>query len=71
MPRNVRAVYHNGVFIAREFCDLPDGSKVELIIQGPAFLPPEVKGNKDREHILRAPNKTIEGIANRLVHIPA
>jgi predicted DNA-binding antitoxin AbrB/MazE fold protein len=53
MPRNVRAVYHNGVFIAREFCDLPDGSKVELIIQGPAFLPPEVKGNKDREHILR------------------
>jgi hypothetical protein len=41
------------VFIAQEFCDLPEGSEVELIIQGPAVLPPEVKGSEEKERILR------------------
>jgi predicted DNA-binding antitoxin AbrB/MazE fold protein len=53
MPRSVKAVYHNGVFITREFCDIPEGSEVELIIQGPALLPPEVKGSEEKERILR------------------
>jgi predicted DNA-binding antitoxin AbrB/MazE fold protein len=53
MPRSVKAVYHNGVFVAREFCDIPEGSEVELIIQGRALLPPEVKGSEEIECILR------------------
>ena len=53
MSRCVKAVYHNGVFIAREFCDLPEGSEVDLIIQGPTVLPPEVKGSEEKERILR------------------
>jgi predicted DNA-binding antitoxin AbrB/MazE fold protein len=53
MSRSVKAVYHNGVFVTREFCDLPEGSEVELIIQGPALLPPEVKGSEEKETILR------------------
>jgi predicted DNA-binding antitoxin AbrB/MazE fold protein len=53
MPRSVKAVYHNGVFITQEFCDIPEGSEVELIIQGSALLPPEVKGSEEKERILR------------------
>ena len=53
MPRSVKAVYNKGVFVAREFCDIPDGSEVELIIHGPALLPPEVKGSEEKEHIIR------------------
>jgi predicted DNA-binding antitoxin AbrB/MazE fold protein len=53
MPRSVRAVYHNGVFVSRELCDIPEGSEVELIIQGPALLPPELRGSEEKERILK------------------
>jgi predicted DNA-binding antitoxin AbrB/MazE fold protein len=53
MPGSMKAVYHNGVFITREFCDIPEGSEVELIIQGPALVSPEVKGSEEKERILR------------------
>jgi predicted DNA-binding antitoxin AbrB/MazE fold protein len=57
MPRSVRAVYHNGVFVSQELCDIPEGSEVELIIHGPPLLPPEVKCSEEKVHILR---RTVE-----------
>ena len=39
MPFRLKAVYQEGVFIPRERCEIPEGSEVELIIQGPLILP--------------------------------
>ncbi len=53
MPRRLKAVYHRGVFVPQEPCDVPEGSEVELIIQGPSILPPEVKETEAQRHILK------------------
>lgn len=63
MAQKVKAVYQGGVFVPRELCDVPEGSEVELIIEGPLILAPEVKGTKERQHILRI-------IINRMRHNP-
>jgi predicted DNA-binding antitoxin AbrB/MazE fold protein len=64
MPRSVRAVYHDGVFVTHELCDIPEGSEVELVIHGPAILPPEVKGTEEKEHIL---TMTIQRMQQNLI----
>jgi predicted DNA-binding antitoxin AbrB/MazE fold protein len=48
----VKAVYHKGVFVPQEPCNIPEGLEVELIIQGPLLLPPEIKGAKEKKQIL-------------------
>ena len=53
MTRRVRAVYHGGAFVPREPCDVPADSEVELLIQGPFVLPPEVSEPEERKRILR------------------
>jgi predicted DNA-binding antitoxin AbrB/MazE fold protein len=53
MGQTLRAIYRQGAFIPQVACDLPDGSEVELIIQGPTILAPEVSDPEEREQILR------------------
>ena len=53
MPRRLRAVFRRGAFHPRKSCDLPDGSEVELIVQGPFILPPDVSEPKRQQRILR------------------
>jgi predicted DNA-binding antitoxin AbrB/MazE fold protein len=53
MSRRLKAVYYRGVFVPQEPCDAPEGSEVELIIQGPSILPPEVKETGAQQHILK------------------
>jgi predicted DNA-binding antitoxin AbrB/MazE fold protein len=53
MAHKVKAIYQSGVFVPEGPCDVPEGSEVELIIQSPLILPPEVKEAKERQHILR------------------
>ena len=53
MANKVKAVYQRGVFVPEGPCDVPEGSEVELIIQGPLILSPEVKDAEERQHILR------------------
>jgi predicted DNA-binding antitoxin AbrB/MazE fold protein len=53
MPHRLRAVYQEGVFVPKERCEIPEGSEVELIVQGPLTLPPEVKETAERKHLLR------------------
>ena len=53
MPHSVKAVYHKGVFVPQEPCNIPEGLEVELIIQGPLLLPPEIKEAEERKQILR------------------
>ena len=54
MSQRLRAVYHSGCFVPKEPCDVPEGSEVELIIQGPAVLLPEVTDPEERRRILKA-----------------
>ena len=53
MSRILKAVYHNGAFFPKAPCDLPEDSEVELIVQGPYTLPPEVTNPRERERILK------------------
>jgi predicted DNA-binding antitoxin AbrB/MazE fold protein len=53
MGQRLRAIYRQGAFIPQAACDLPDGSEVKLIIQGPTILAPEVTDPRERDQILR------------------
>jgi predicted DNA-binding antitoxin AbrB/MazE fold protein len=54
MSQRLKAVYCRGAFLPQEPCDVPEGSEVELTIEGPFLLSPEVKEPKEQAHILRA-----------------
>jgi predicted DNA-binding antitoxin AbrB/MazE fold protein len=53
MSRRLKAVYHRGVFVPQQPCDVAEGSEVELIIQGPSILSPEVRETEAQQHILK------------------
>ncbi len=53
MSQWLKAIYHKGAFIPQESCDIPEGSEVELIVQGPFIFPPRVNKSEERETILR------------------
>ena len=54
MTQTVKATYHNRTFVIEESCDIPEGAQVELIIQGPVVLPPEIDDAAERRHLLGA-----------------
>ena len=54
MSQRLKAVYRSGNFLPQEPCDVPEGSEVELTIEGPFLLSPVVREPKEQEHILRA-----------------
>jgi predicted DNA-binding antitoxin AbrB/MazE fold protein len=53
MIHRLKAIYQGGVFVPREPCSVPEGSEVELIVQGPAIFPPAVKEPEAQQHLLR------------------
>ncbi len=61
MEQKVRAVYRAGAFILQEPCNLPEGAEVELIIQEPLVLPPEVSDSVEQARILKM-------VAERMQH---
>ena len=63
MSQKVRAVYRAGVFVLQEPCDIPDESQVELIVQGPLVLAPEITDPAKRKRLLKA-------VANRMQKNP-
>jgi predicted DNA-binding antitoxin AbrB/MazE fold protein len=54
MSQRLKARYQGGTFVPEAPCDLPEGAEVELIVQGPMVLPPEVTDPVERERILEA-----------------
>jgi predicted DNA-binding antitoxin AbrB/MazE fold protein len=44
----IKLVFHDGVFVPEERCNLPEGSEVELTIETTRVLPPE-----ERKRILK------------------
>jgi predicted DNA-binding antitoxin AbrB/MazE fold protein len=53
MEQAIKAVYTKGHFVPRKPCALPEGAEVELILQGSALLPPDIKDGQERAHILQ------------------
>lgn len=53
MEQAIKAIYTKGHFVPRKPCALPEGAEVELILQGPALLPPDVKDGQERARILQ------------------
>ena len=60
MLRTVKATYHNRTFVLEESCDIPEGAQVELIIQGPMVLPPEIDDAVERRRLVTAVVKRME-----------
>jgi predicted DNA-binding antitoxin AbrB/MazE fold protein len=53
MEQAIKAIYTKGHFVPCQPCALPEGAEVELILQGPALLPPDVKDGQERARILQ------------------
>ena len=53
MSQRLKAVYQGGAFRPQEPCNLPESSEVELIVEGPFVVPPEVRKPKDRTRIMK------------------
>lgn len=53
MSQRVRAVFQDGVFIPKQPCDLPEGSEVDLTVDDPYTIPPEVTDPVKRAALLK------------------
>jgi len=53
MEQKLRAIYRSGAFVVRERCDLPEEAEVQLVIQGPVILHPEVTDPAERLRLLK------------------
>ena len=61
MAQRLKAIYRKGAFHPQQPCDLPDGSEVELIVEGPLLLPPDVKDLKGQAYILKRVIESMQG----------
>ena len=52
MSQRLRATFHLGAFIPQQPCEIPEGSEVDIIVDGPAMLPPEETDIETRKQIL-------------------
>ena len=53
MSQQVRAVFHDGVFVPQDPCDLPEGLEVRLTIDDPYTIPPEITDPAERAAVLK------------------
>ena len=49
----LNAVYRKGSFIPDTACDLPEGSRVELIIRSPRVIPAEITDPEEQERHMK------------------
>jgi predicted DNA-binding antitoxin AbrB/MazE fold protein len=52
MSQRIRAVFRDGAFIPQQRCDLPEGSEVELTIDDPYTIPPQITDPGERKKAL-------------------
>jgi predicted DNA-binding antitoxin AbrB/MazE fold protein len=52
MSQRLKAIYRSGSFVPEAPFSLPEGTEVELIVQGPTTVPPEVTDPGERARIL-------------------
>lgn len=55
MSQQLKAIYHDGVFVPQAPCDLPEEAEVELIVQSPQLVPPKVTDPDARTQAIGSP----------------
>ena len=53
MSQRIKAVFHDGAFVPKQPCSLPEGSEVELTVEGPLSIP-EGTDPEERQRIMKA-----------------
>ncbi|WP_072721966.1 MULTISPECIES: antitoxin family protein [Planktothrix] len=53
MPKALKAIYQNGTFILKNPCNLPEGVEVELFVQSPQVISPQITDIDARQHFLK------------------
>lgn len=54
MPHPLKAVYHNGTFILKTDCHLPEGAEVELWVNSSRLIPPKISDPGEKAIFLRS-----------------
>jgi predicted DNA-binding antitoxin AbrB/MazE fold protein len=52
MSQRIRAVFRDGAFFLQQRFDLPEGSEVELTIDDPHTIPPQITDPDERKNAL-------------------
>ena len=52
MNHKIRATFQGGTFVPHQPCELPEGADVDLWIEGPTVLPPEVTDPHEKARLL-------------------
>ena len=53
MPQALKAIYHNGSFVLKTACDLPEGMEVELFVRSSQVIPPKIADITARQNFLK------------------
>jgi len=53
MTQVLKAIYHNGTFILKAACNLPEGIEVELFVQSAQVAPPRITDIAARQNFLK------------------
>ena len=63
MGQIIKAVFHNGAFVPQQPCNFPEGAEVELIINAPYTVPPQITDPEERKRVL---SEVVESMRNNL-----
>jgi len=61
MSHRIRAVFQDGVFVPQQPCDLPEGAEVELTLDDPYTIPPQITDPEEKKRILK---EVVENMRN-------
>jgi len=53
MEATVKAVYQNGVFVPTTPCDFPENTEVQVSVQGPLIIEPEITDSDERTRYMK------------------
>lgn len=53
MSHKLKATFNHGAFVPQEPLNLPEGSEVELTVEGPLVIPPAVKDTEEQKRIIQ------------------
>lgn len=54
MNQKLRAIYRKGTFVPTEECEFPEEAHVELLVEGPVAIAPQVADPDERARILKS-----------------
>jgi predicted DNA-binding antitoxin AbrB/MazE fold protein len=52
MNQKIKATFQHGIFVPHQPCELPEGAHVDLWVEGPTALVPEITDPQERAQVL-------------------